>query len=171
MSLRKRQDSITSSKNYGLMPRGYRFPMRIRIIWIGKTKEQYLNEGIARYLKLLRPMAQVAIIEIKEHKSKSTTDSLSEEGEKILRQTQSYTLLDLTGREFTSPGFAGFLQERGGGDFLIGGPYGVSVEVKDKAKETISLSRMTFTHEMARVIFFEQLFRAMTIIHGKEYHH
>src|SRR5208283_586215 len=141
MSLRKRQGSITSSKSYGLMHRGYRLPMRIRVIWIGKTKEQYLNEGIERYLKLLSPMAQVAIIEIKEHKSKSTTDSLSKEGGKILRQTQSYTLLDQTGREFTSPGFARFLQERGGGDFLIGGPYGVSNEIKDKAKETIALSR------------------------------
>jgi len=116
-------------------------------------------------------MAQVAIIEIKEKKSKSTTASLSEEGDKILRQTQSYTLLDQTGKEFTSPGFAGFLQERGGGDFLIGGPYGVSDEIRDKAKDTIALSRMTFTHEMVRVFFFEQLFRALTIIHGKEYHH
>ncbi len=116
-------------------------------------------------------MAQVAIIEIKENKSKSTTDSLAEEGGKILRQTQSYTLLDQTGREFTSRGFASFLQERGGGDFLIGGPYGVSDEIKDKAEETIALSRMTFTHEMVRVFFFEQLFRAMTIIHNKEYHH
>ncbi len=116
-------------------------------------------------------MAHVAVIEIKEHKSKSATDSLAEEGRKILRQTQSYTLLDQTGKELTSPGFAGFLQERGGGDFIIGGPYGVSGEIRDKAKETIALSRMTFTHEMVRVFFFEQLFRAMTIIHKKEYHH
>ncbi|MGO9013407.1 MAG: 23S rRNA (pseudouridine(1915)-N(3))-methyltransferase RlmH [Dissulfurispiraceae bacterium] len=145
--------------------------MKIRIIWVGRTKEPYLNEGIERYLKLLSPMAQVAIVEIKEHKGKNAADSLSEEGEKILRQTQSYTLLDQTGREFTSPGFARLLQERGGGDFLIGGPYGVSDEIKDKAKETIALSRMTFTHEMVRVFFFEQLFRAMTIIHNKEYHH
>ena len=116
-------------------------------------------------------MVQVDIVEIKGHKSKSATDSLSKEGEKILRQTQSYTLLDQTGREFTSPGFAGFLQAKGGGDFLIGGPYGVSNEIKDQAKDTIALSRMTFTHEMARVFFLEQLFRAMTIIHNKEYHH
>jgi 23S rRNA (pseudouridine1915-N3)-methyltransferase len=115
-------------------------------------------------------MARVAIIEIKEQKSKSTAASLSEEGEKILRQTQSYILLDQTGKEFTSPRFASFLQERGGGDFLIGGPYGVSDEIRDKAKETIALSRMTFTHEMVRVFFFEQLFRALTIIHSKEYH-
>ena len=116
-------------------------------------------------------MAQVAIIEIKEQKNKGTADSLSEEGAKILRQTQSYTLLDQTGREFTSAGFAAFLQDRGGGDFLIGGPYGVSDEIRDKARETIALSRMTFTHEMVRLFFFEQLFRAMTIMHNKEYHH
>ena len=116
-------------------------------------------------------MAQVAVIEIKEQKSKGAKDSLSEEGGKILRQTQSYTLLDQTGKEFTSSGFAGFLQDRGGGDFVIGGPYGVSDEVRDKARETIALSRMTFTHEMVRLFFFEQLFRAMTIMHNKEYHH
>jgi 23S rRNA (pseudouridine1915-N3)-methyltransferase len=145
--------------------------MKIRILWIGRTKERYLNEGIDRYLKLLSPMAQVSIIEIKEQKGKGRDDSLSEEGRKILKQTQTYALLDRTGRELTSPGLARFLQERVSVDFLIGGPYGVSDEIRDRAEDTIALSRMTFTHEMIRVFFLEQLFRAMTIIHGREYHH
>src|SRR5271169_2066431 len=149
--------------------------MKIRILWIGKTKERYLNEGIERYLKMLSPMAQVSIIEIKEQKGKNREDSLSEEKKKILKQTQSYTLLDPAGREFTSPGFARFLQERDSVtdflDFVIGGPYGVSDEIRDKAGKVISLSRMTFTHEMIRVFFLEQLFRSMTIINGREYHH
>jgi 23S rRNA (pseudouridine1915-N3)-methyltransferase len=116
-------------------------------------------------------MAQVSIIEIKEHRGKSMGDSLSHEGTKILKQTQSYCLLDSTGKEFTSPDFALYLREKGAVDFLIGGPFGVCDEIKAKAKETISLSRMTFTHEMARIVLLEQIFRAMTIIQGKEYHH
>ncbi len=120
---------------------------------------------------MLGTMARVSIIEIKEQKGKSREDSLSEEKRRILKQTRSYTLLDLAGKEFTSPGFARFLQKRDSIDFLIGGPYGVSDEIRDKAEQVISLSRMTFTHEMVRVFFLEQLFRAMTIINGKEYHH
>lgn len=145
--------------------------MKIRILWTGKTKENYLQEGIERYLKLLRPMSHVSIIEIKEHKGKTREDSLLEEGAKILKQTRSFTLLDQAGKEFTSPGLACFLQEKNEHDFVMGGPYGVSGGIRDKAESVMSLSRMTFTHEMVRVFFLEQLFRAMTIIHGREYHH
>lgn len=116
-------------------------------------------------------MAQVSVIEIKEYRGKSRADSLSEEGRKILKQTQSYCLLDSTGKEFTSLDFALYLREREAMDFVIGGPYGVCDEIRANAKETIALSRMTFTHEMVRVFFLEQIFRAMTIIQGKEYHH
>lgn len=87
-----------------------------------------------------------------------------------MKQTRSFTLLDRTGKEFTSPGLALFLQEKTGRDFVIGGAYGVSREIRDKAESVMSLSRMTFTHDMVRVFFLEQIFRAMTIIHGREYH-
>ena len=106
-------------------------------------------------------MAQVAIVEIKERKGKNVEDYLS----------RPYVLLDRSGKEFTSIGFARFLQERESVDFVIGGPYGVSDDVRNKAESIMSLSRMTFTHDMVRVFFLEQIFRAMTIIHGKEYHH
>ena len=119
---------------------------------------------------MIRPMARVSIVEIKEHKGKSREDSLLEEGAKILRQTGSFTLLDRTGKEFTSQGLAIFLQKKTCHDFVIGGPYGVSGEIMDKAESVMSLSRMTFTHDMVRVLFLEQIFRAMTIIHGREYH-
>ncbi|MBF0558634.1 MAG: 23S rRNA (pseudouridine(1915)-N(3))-methyltransferase RlmH [Nitrospirae bacterium] len=145
--------------------------MKIRIIWTGKTKEKYLLEGIERYLKLLRPMANVSIIEIKEHKGRGREDNMWEEGTKILKHTGSFTLLDQTGKEYTSPELANFLQQKTGHDFVIGGPYGVSGEIRGKAESVMSLSRMTFTHEMIRVFFLEQIFRAMTIIHGREYHH
>ncbi|HEX8949240.1 MAG TPA: 23S rRNA (pseudouridine(1915)-N(3))-methyltransferase RlmH [Dissulfurispiraceae bacterium] len=145
--------------------------MKIRIFWIGRTKERYLQEGIDRYLKLLGPLSRVTIVEIKEEKGKAREKALHEEGRRILKQAQAYVLLDERGRELSSEGLAGFLRERGSIDFVIGGPYGVSDEVRAHAGDIVSLSRMTFTHEMVRVLFLEQLYRAMTIIKGKEYHH
>ncbi len=145
--------------------------MKIRILWVGKTKERCLNEGIEHYRKLLGPASRVSIVEIKEEKGKSREKQLSEEGRRILKQTQSYILLDERGREFTSVEFARFLEKKGNADFVMGGPYGVSDEVREKASGAIALSRMTFTHEMARVLFLEQLYRATTIMKGKEYHY
>lgn len=145
--------------------------MKIRILWVGKTKERYLAEGIDRYLKLLSHMARVSVLEIKEEKGKERTASLSGEGGKILKQTQSYFLLDARGRAYSSEEFSMFLKDRTGVDFVIGGPYGVSDEVRDRALGVISLSRMTFTHDMARLVLLEQVYRGMTIMKGMEYHH
>lgn len=153
------------------MRRGYSGRMKTRIFWVGKTKEQYLTEGIDRYIKMLGPMAQVSIIEIKEEKTKARGTALAEEGKRILKQTRSYMLLDERGREYSSTEFAGFLKDRSAVDFVIGGPFGVSEEVKEKAAGLVSLSRMTFTHEMVRLFFMEQFYRAMTILKGKGYHH
>lgn len=145
--------------------------MKIRILWVGKTKEQYLIDGIDRYLKLLGHMAQVSVIDIKEEKGKPRGTALAAEGSRILKQTRFYTLLNEKGREFTSVEFAGYLGKKVNFDFVVGGPYGVSEELREKAADTISLSRMTFTHEMVRLVFLEQLYRAITIMKGMEYHH
>ena len=145
--------------------------MKARILWVGRTKEKYLTEGINRYLKMLKHMAHVSVIEVKEEKGKTKENALLAEGERILRQTGSYILLDESGREFNSKDFARFLGEKEQVDFVLGGAYGVSSEVKEKAAAKIALSKMTLTHEMARLIFLEQFYRAMTIIKGKEYHH
>ncbi len=145
--------------------------MKARIFWVGKTKEKYLTEGISRYLKMLKHMAQVSVIEIKEEKGKKREAALSMEGKRILRQTGHYILLDEKGRELSSMGFAKFLEDKNNIDFVMGGPHGVSDEVKEKAADKIAISKMTLTHEMARLIFLEQFYRAMTIIKGKEYHH
>lgn len=145
--------------------------MKIRIIWTGKTKERYLSEGIGYYLRLLGTAAQVSVIEIKEEKGKEREKLLAAEGKRILKQTQSYVLLDEKGRELTSRDFAAFLGNRSTVDFVVGGPYGVSDEVREKAGSVIALSRMTFTHEMARLFLLEQLYRATTIMKGKGYHH
>jgi 23S rRNA (pseudouridine1915-N3)-methyltransferase len=145
--------------------------MKLRIIWTGKTKESYAAEGVAKYLKLLKPVAQVETVEIKEQKSGNMQERLAKEGDKILRQTSSYVLLDERGRGLTSVEFAEELRDKAQVDFVLGGPYGVSDEVKGAASDTVSLSRMTLTHEMARVLLLEQLYRAMTILKGGSYHH
>ncbi|MGO9379860.1 MAG: 23S rRNA (pseudouridine(1915)-N(3))-methyltransferase RlmH [Dissulfurispiraceae bacterium] len=144
---------------------------RIKIVWVGKTKARYLTEGINKYLKFLKPMAQVSIVEIKEAKGRQTEDALDEEAKKIMKQTRDYYLLDERGREFSSVEFAQFLQKKDSIDFVIGGPFGASTVMKEMAKGSIALSKMTLTHEMARLLFLEQLYRAYTILKCKEYHH
>jgi len=115
-------------------------------------------------------MAQVSLVEIKEEKGRQKQAALAIEARKIMKQTGDYYLLDEKGRELTSVEFAYFLKGQHAVDFVIGGPFGVAVEVKEKAKGSISLSRMTLTHEMARLVLLEQLYRAFTILKGKEYH-
>src|SRR5664280_1034426 len=90
ISLRMRRGHITSSKNSGSTRRGYHTMAKIKIVWVGKTKERYLTEGINRYLKFLMPMAQVSIVEIKEAKGRQKEDAPAEEARKIMKQTQDY---------------------------------------------------------------------------------
>ncbi|MCE5312309.1 MAG: 23S rRNA (pseudouridine(1915)-N(3))-methyltransferase RlmH [Nitrospiraceae bacterium] len=145
--------------------------MKARILWVGKTKERYLAEGINKYLKMLEPFIQVGIVEIKEEKDKPAARAMAEEAARIFKKSSSYYLLDERGRQMNSTEFAEFIRDRQQTDFVLGGPYGVSQEVKDRAAGMISVSRMTLTHEMARLVFAEQLYRAMTILKGKGYHH
>lgn len=145
--------------------------MKVRIIWVGKTKESYAAEGISKYLKMLRPLARVEIVEIREQKVGSTEDRLGKEGERILKETASYTLLDERGREISSVEFARSIGDRAQADFVLGGPYGVSDAVRAGASDVVSLSRMTLAHEMARLVFLEQLYRAINIRKGGGYHH
>lgn len=145
--------------------------MKARILWVGRTKERYLTEGINRYLKMLEPFIQVEIVEVKEEKDRPAARALSAEASRIFRKTSSYFLLDERGRQMSSTEFAAFMQDRSQTDFVLGGPYGVSQEVKERAAGIISVSQMTLTHEMVRLFFMEQLYRAMTIIKGKGYHH
>lgn len=146
--------------------------MKIKVIWPGKTKEQFILEGIKKYLKLLRPYADVSIIEIKEEKGGDIRKMIEKEGERILKLQAPYTLLDEKGEALTSGEFAGYITEhKPPVNFVLGGAYGVSEEVKKTAKNTISLSKMTFTHEMSRLFFLEQLYRTFTIMHKRGYHH
>jgi 23S rRNA (pseudouridine1915-N3)-methyltransferase len=144
---------------------------KIKILWPGKTKDRSLAEGINYYLKLLAPMSRVSVIEVREEKGKTIDAAQAAEAKRILKQASGFYLLDEKGRQYTSVEFARFLKEHDTIEFVIGGAFGVDDEVRQKAKGTIALSKMTLTHEMARLLFLEQLYRAFTILRGKEYHH
>jgi 23S rRNA (pseudouridine1915-N3)-methyltransferase len=139
---------------------------------VGKTKERFIAEGIEKYLRLLKPFADITITEIREEKVSDTRRMLEKEGERIMKLSVPYVLLDERGERLTSIEFSGFI----GGyndkiNFLIGGAYGVSEEVKAMAIKKVALSDMTLTHEMSRLLLLEQIYRAFTILHRKGYHH
>jgi len=144
---------------------------RFRVIYPGKTKEAFIREGIERYIKFLRSYAKVELVEVRPAKG-SPQEVIEKESLALLKAANlKFFLLDREGIEFTSEEFAGLLKDLYEVDFVIGGVYGVSKDLKERAGLSISLSRLTFTHELSRLILFEQLYRAMTIIHGKEYHY
>lgn len=130
-----------------------------------------MAEGIERYLDRLRPFADLEVVTIKEQKGTPTEIALRKEGERILRQAGDFVLLDERGRQPTSLAFAGSLRDRASMEFVLGGPYGVSEDVRRAASGAMSLSGMTLTHEMARLLFLEQLYRAVMINSGRDYHH
>ena len=146
--------------------------MKIHLVWVGKTKERFILEGTQKYLKLLRPYADVVITEIREEKVKDIGRMLSKESERIHGLRTPYVLLDEKGDTLDSAAFSRFLEKQGMSvTFVLGGAYGVSDDVKAAAKKKIALSAMTFTHEMSRLILLEQLYRAFTILQKKGYHH
>ena len=146
--------------------------MKIQLIWVGKTKELFIFEGINKYIRLLKPYAEVGITEIKEEKGKDVQRMLAKEGERIGRLQIPYVLLDEKGKDLSSVEFAKFLDNcKPVISFVLGGAYGVSDPVKEMARDRIALSRMTLTHEMARLVLTEQFYRAFTILHRRGYHH
>jgi 23S rRNA (pseudouridine1915-N3)-methyltransferase len=145
--------------------------MRFRLFWPGKAKESYIREGIKRYIEDIKKMAELEVVEIKEEKGKPANAALKEEGGRILKAAGDFVLLDEKGRTMGSVEFSRWLQRKSEWSFVLGGAYGVSDEVRQKAAARLSLSPMTFPHELVRVIFLEQLYRALTIMKGKRYHH
>ena len=158
--------------------------MKIKLYVIGKIKENYLKEGINEYINRIRPYAQLEIIEVNDEPVKDNP-SLAEieivknkEGEKILKLLKpgDYLIsLDLGKKQFTSPEFAKYLESKfvAGGSvisFVIGGSYGLSDALKERANDAISLSNMTFLHQMTRLILLEQIYRAFKIIRNEVYH-
>ncbi|MBQ8424298.1 MAG: 23S rRNA (pseudouridine(1915)-N(3))-methyltransferase RlmH [Coprobacter sp.] len=156
--------------------------MKIEFLVIGKTTQSYFVESIAEYCARLRhyiPFEMTVIPELKNAKSLSVEQQKEREGElilKSLRDGDTIVLLDEHGKEFTSMQFADYIEKKMHTVarrllFIVGGPYGFSSAVYAAAHEKISLSKMTFSHQMIRLIFTEQLYRAMTILNNEPYHH
>jgi 23S rRNA (pseudouridine1915-N3)-methyltransferase len=155
--------------------------MNITLLMIGNTSEAFVLDGYQVFMKRLKhyvKVKEVIIPDIKDRKHLNSEQIKEKEATLILEKltAANYTvLLDERGKEFNSVEFSGFLQKMmnaGTRDlfFIIGGAYGVAESVKQKADLTISLSRMTFTHQVIRLLFAEQLYRAMTILKNEPYH-
>lgn len=155
--------------------------MKARLILTGKTNDKLYVKGIEDYVQRINhyiPFEIVTIAALKNTKSMTQEQQKRLEGEMILRNIQAsdnVVLLDERGAERTSAETAQWLEKKRQLSrnlvFVIGGPYGFSEDVYARAEEKISLSRMTFSHQMVRLIFVEQLYRACTIIKGESYHH
>lgn len=156
--------------------------MKITLLVIGKTDAKYFVDAICEYQKRLEfyiPFDIQVIPDLKNTKSLTVDQQKEKEGELILKniQTGDYiVLLDERGKEYSSMQFATYIEKKTHTVskrlvFIIGGPYGFSQSVYDKANEKLTLSRMTFSHQMIRLIFVEQLYRAMTILNNEPYHH
>jgi len=156
--------------------------MKITLLSIGKTEDAYIREGIDKYLKRLKHYTKLELVdlpELKNTKALTQDQQKTKEAEMIFKKitnTDFLILLDEKGMELTSSQFASYLDKKAISStanivFVIGGPYGFDSTVYQRANDKLSLSRMTFSHQMVRLFFVEQLYRAHTIIKGEPYHH
>lgn len=157
-----------------------------KIIVLGKLKETYWNEAESEYKKRLGPYAKISITELPEEPFRETSDRENikeKEAKKVLEfleknnnnHTRTVFVLDEHAKQYTSPEFAKLLDENSSrGEeivFIIGGPLGLHSSLREKAHKALSLSLLTFPHQMVRTILLEQIYRAMTILHKKTYHY
>ena len=158
------------------------FSVKILVLAIGKTDEQWVQEALLRYSKRLQhylPFEFEVITDLKNTKNLSEAQQTEKEGALILKKlnpTDKVVLLDEKGKEYRSVEFAKHLQQQMNSGvkrlvFIIGGPYGFTPELYAKAQGKLALSKMTFSHQMIRPFFVEQLYRAMTILKNEPYHH
>ena len=156
--------------------------MKIVLAVVGKTTNGYLRQGIDEYTSRLShyiPFSIEYIDDVKNTRNLSEQQQKTAEGKSILAMLDKgdyVVLLDEHGKEFTSVQFSKYIEKRMASGarrmvLVVGGPYGFSQDVYDRANELLSLSKMTFPHEMIRLLFTEQLYRAMTIINHEPYHH
>ncbi len=156
--------------------------MKIRLLLIGKTEEEFLKTGLREYetrVKRYLPFEIVELPALKNQASLSQPEQMLRESEMVQKQIfpgDVVVLLDERGREMRSVEFAAFLNRQflSGGKtlvFVAGGPYGFDPSMKRLAGSTLSLSKMTFSHQMVRLFFTEQLYRALSILRGESYHH
>ena len=156
--------------------------MDIKLILHGKTEEAYLLEGISKYYKRLKhyiSFSELIIPAIKNAKNLSFEEIKQKEGEFLLakiKSTDTLVLLDENGTMFSSLELSVFLQKQMNQSikslvFVVGGPYGFSNQVYQRANFKLSLSKMTFSHQMIRLLFVEQIYRSFTILNNEPYHH
>ena|ERR1035438_598480 len=156
--------------------------MKVRVLAVGKTEAGFIKTGIAEYeTRIVRmiPFESVEIPAIRASSQVNVNVTKAKEAEKIMRHIAPpdfVVLLDEKGKEFRSVEFAGFMQAKFNSSikslvFVIGGPFGFADSVKARADHTLSLSKMTFSHQMVRLFFFEQLYRGLAIMNNTGYHH
>ena len=155
--------------------------LKIRFIVIGHTKSSFLKEGELFFLNRIRKYCQTEWLEIKPvpmKKGRPEAEVLRLEGQGVISKVKNsdyMVALDRKGRQYDSEGLAHWMErlsisESGWVNFLIGGPLGLSQQVLSQADRTLSLSKLTFTHEMSRLFLLEQIYRAFNIIAGTKYH-
>lgn len=151
--------------------------MRVRIIWVGKTKNEQIRALAGEYLKRLTRFARCEVTELNGSAARLAREGIAEESKRIISALNSgahVILLDVGGRQWSSEELASEMerwQVEGKREvaFIVGGHNGVSAEVTARADVRWSLSRLTLTHEMVRLVLLEQIYRAYTIIHGLPY--
>jgi 23S rRNA (pseudouridine1915-N3)-methyltransferase len=158
---------------------GREIGVKIRILWVGKTQEEWVRRGIEEYAGRIRRYAPLELLEAKEEKGAEAGAMRERECArlaKLLPRNARLIILDERGEEMTSPEFAAFMaRTRDAGiselAFAIGGAYGFTDGFRVMASTRIALSRMTFTHQMVRVFLLEQIYRGFTILNNEPYHH
>lgn len=149
---------------------------------MGKTGKPFLIEGEKEYAQRLKhyvPFEIVELADIKNAKKRSEDEIKALEGKEILKKIKPndfVILLDESGKQYTSVGFSNYIQKQfnsgnQGIVFIIGGPYGFDSTVYDRANDKLALSKLTFSHQMIRMFFIEQLYRSLTILRNEPYHH
>jgi len=154
--------------------------MNIKLIVIGETNNKDLKQLVNQYIIKLKHYIKFELVVLKDERKKLQQNvKIKKEGEKILsilKKNDFIILLDENGEQLSSVGFSKFIQKKLNSGmktltFIVGGPYGFSDEVKAMSKQQLSLSKMTFSHEMVRLFFTEQLYRAFSILNNEPYHH
>ena len=152
--------------------------MKIKILWVGKSRDPWVKDAIDEYAGRIRRYSPLELVDIRDEKGAAAEDMRRRECERLEKQIPpgaTLILLDERGEQMDSPGLAAFVgkqRDSGVGElvFAIGGAYGFSEEFRRRGK-LLSLSKMTFTHQMVRAFLLEQIYRAFTILNGEPYHH
>jgi 23S rRNA (pseudouridine1915-N3)-methyltransferase len=152
--------------------------LKIKVLWVGKSRDPWVKDAIDEYAGRIRRYSPLELVDIRDEKGAAAEDMRRRECERLEKQIPpgaTLILLDERGEQMDSPGLAGFVgkqRDRGMGEliFAIGGAYGFSEEFRRRGR-LLSLSKMTFTHQMVRVFLLEQIYRAFTILNGEPYHH